>query len=459
MKALYTQPLPEYNATALREFHDNIDVSVRALTALGKNETEYEGLLIPMLLSRLSVAFQQQLARSNSTDEDWTLSSLRQHLSRDCRSHFSCRLCKAKHHTSIHSTTSTDAPQTKPDAPRVHFAHASNFTQRRSSLGERSNVDPAPPPRVLLKTARVTVFGDGGSKIATVLFDNGADRSFITSKFATSIQANPKFWETLNLKCFANPRTGYKTVPRTTVNLLQRDGFKSAINLLVVDEISDNLDNYLTHDLRNIKHLRNLELAHPLSSGTHMDIDVLIGADHYWDYVSSHIIRESSPIAIHSAFGYLLSGPIPSTRRRAHNVQTFHISTVKAPDTELDKLVTTFWDLESVGVRDKIQANELKIAQSEQYNQYIDHNLSTEDGRYIAKSQTNFQAANVRTRNMIAKLPKEIIPVYNSIIADQLQHGYIEKVDDDDSNTGHYLPHRSVKKNSVSTPPGRHPFE
>ena len=313
----------------------------------------------------------------------------------------------------------------------------------------------------MLKTARITTFGNGVSKVATVLFDEGADRSFITTRFANSINANANFSETLNLKSFSNPKTGFKTVPRTTVGLLQTNGIKSAIDLLVVDEISDNLDNYLTHDLRNISHIRNLKLAHPLSHNTNMTVDVLIGADHYWDYVGSHIIRGCSPVAVSSAFGYLLSGPIHSTQRRGEYVQTFHIATVKTPDTELDNLITSFWDLEAVGVHDTIKSSELKVAQNEQYTQYIDHCLTTEDGRYTAKLPwkpdhptlpTNYQAANTRTRNMIAKLPNELVKVYNNILNDQMNKGFIEKVTDDTPDIGHYLPHLSVKKDSESTP-------
>ncbi|XP_006817016.1 uncharacterized protein LOC102807264, partial [Saccoglossus kowalevskii] len=243
--------------------------------------------------------------------------------------------------------------------------------------------------------------------------------------------------------------------------LLQRDGYKSPIDLLIVDEISDNLDNNVTGDLRNIPHLRNLPLAHPITSDTTLTIDVLIGADRYWDYVGNHIIRGTSPVAVSSAFGYLFSGPVYSTKRRGHNTNTFHISSIKTPDPELDKLVANYWDLETVGIHDTIKVSETKATHDEQHRQFVDNCLSSKDGRYIAKLPwrpdhdilpTNLQSATSRTRNMINKLPSELVKVYDTIIQDQLKQGFIEEVTDDDREIGHYLPHRSVSKDSESTP-------
>ncbi|XP_006817250.1 uncharacterized protein LOC102806905 [Saccoglossus kowalevskii] len=53
---------------------------------------------------------------------------------------------------------------------------------------------------------------------------------------------------------------------------------------------------------------------------------------------------------------------------------------------------------------------------------------------------------------MINKLPSELVKVYDTIIQDQLKQGFIEEVTDDDREIGHYLPHRSVSKDSESTP-------
>ncbi|XP_074648976.1 uncharacterized protein LOC141904297 [Tubulanus polymorphus] len=52
---------------------------------------------------------------------------------------------------------------------------------------------------------------------------------------------------------------------------------------------------------------------------------------------------------------------------------------------------------------------------------------------------------------MIRRLEPEMRIVYNNIINEQLSRGFIEEVENDD-HSGHYLPHRGVKKDSVTTP-------
>ena len=52
------------------------------------------------------------------------------------------------------------------------------------------------------------------------------------------------------------------------------------------------------------------------------DIDVLIGADYYWDIVEGEIKRENNErlIALKSKLGWLLSGPLTTTRPVAVSV-------------------------------------------------------------------------------------------------------------------------------------------
>jgi hypothetical protein len=39
-----------------------------------------------------------------------------------------------------------------------------------------------------------------------------------------------------------------------------------------------------------VRQLRQLKLAHPVTSDKNFEISLLIGADHYWDFVEDHII-------------------------------------------------------------------------------------------------------------------------------------------------------------------------
>ncbi|XP_006812926.1 uncharacterized protein LOC102804955 [Saccoglossus kowalevskii] len=297
--------------------------------------------------------------------------------------------------------------------------------------------------------------------IATVLFDEGADRSFVTKRFAQAIDAKVHSSEVLNLKSFSNPRTGFKTIPCTTLQLHQRNGNRTPIDLLYVEEISDNLTNNVNTDIKQLNYLRKLKLAHPISDETTMTIDILIGVDRYWDFVGNHVIRGHGPTAVSSCFGYLLSGPINTGKPRTKHVQAFHLTAIPSDDELLAKNVASFWELESIGIRDPINPPEKKTTDDEQFKQYTENCLSEENNRFIAKLPwksshyslpTNFDIANKRTRHMIKKLPRDITQVYDKIISDQLKAGFIERVEQDDTTSGHYLPHRSVKRDSSSTP-------
>ena len=41
----------------------------------------------------------------------------------------------------------------------------------------------------------------------------------------------------------------------------------------------------------HLTHLRDLQLAHPLTTETEFEISLLIGADHYWDIVGDRVVR------------------------------------------------------------------------------------------------------------------------------------------------------------------------
>ena len=79
-------------------------------------------------------------------------------------------------------------------------------------------------------------------------------------------------------------------------------------------------------------------------------IDVLIGSDYYWDFVSGDSIKDNQGLtAVYSKFGWLLSRPI-------HN-QSFNLiisggcnSMFEEQDEKLVESLKKFWESESVGI-------------------------------------------------------------------------------------------------------------
>ena len=54
-------------------------------------------------------------------------------------------------------------------------------------------------------------------------------------------------------------------------------------------------------------HLQGLTLAHPITDKENFEISLLIGSDHYWNFVGDHIVRGNGPIAMQPKLSYLLS--------------------------------------------------------------------------------------------------------------------------------------------------------
>ena len=58
-------------------------------------------------------------------------------------------------------------------------------------------------------------------------------------------------------------------------------------------------------------HIADLDLADLSQVGDELQIDALIGSDHYWQLVTGKVIqKENSPTAIHTHLGWVLSGPV-----------------------------------------------------------------------------------------------------------------------------------------------------
>ena len=59
--------------------------------------------------------------------------------------------------------------------------------------------------------------------------------------------------------------------------------------------------------MSNFSHLAGLTLADDCEGEA--DIDILVGADQYWNFVTGRLIRgDSGPMVIHTKLGWVLSG-------------------------------------------------------------------------------------------------------------------------------------------------------
>ena len=144
---------------------------------------------------------------------------------------------------------------------------------------------------------------------ANILFDEGAQRSFITKKLANTLRISPHTTENVSISAFGDELSSSTQLSVATINVVTLGGEQMPISVLVVPVIAAPLHNTYHNHLTHLKYLQGLRLANPVTK-SNFEIALLIAADYFWQFVDDHIIRGDRPTAMDSKLGYLLTGPI-----------------------------------------------------------------------------------------------------------------------------------------------------
>ena len=318
----------------------------------------------------------------------------------------------------------------------------------------------------VLQTAKVKVFGQRGMCEATVLFDNGSDRSYVSSQFVKRAQTKWVASESLSFSSFG----GGKASKSKECNFyeLQLLDCKGDNHSLIAAEIHDICAPLFRPSIPNhlIKEFTSLSLADDYTNNRHITIDILIGLDAYWRFVAhDKSVRVGNLVAQESIFGWILSGScdMPVTNDDI-SAQLLCINNVS------ESSLHNFWDLESVGICSKdVLPNDSLVFQ--QFSNKINYC----DGRYevalpwksdIAKKSliNNEKLARKRLENLKVKLEKnpQLQVRYNAIFEEYERDGIIEEVPPSEihgSFPTYYLPHRPVIRESSSTTKVRPVFD
>ena len=321
----------------------------------------------------------------------------------NCRSTYRCRHCRRKHHTAIcqQQTNSTLNPEDV-----LFHSESSGRTDTSVLHGLHLHYADRPCPNVLLKPAISEVSASHLSADANILFDEGAQRSFITQKLADDIQIQHKGTGEINLATFEGSSQTLRRVPTATVSLKTSGRETIPIDVLIVPTIAAPLSN-MPPEVTKLKYLKGLKLAHPVTKVAEFDISLLIGTDHYWRIVQNHVVRGNGPTAVKSKIGYLLSGPIPGDSKQTQNTMLNVLTS--SPDVADSK---QFWKLESLGILN----DEKDTTNTEKLATYQKNSITRSDGKYSVHLPwkldhpylpTNFDITLKRTKSMIWRLSRE----------------------------------------------------
>ena len=402
----------------------------------------------------------------------------RGHISRECRSRSKCGKCSARHHVSLCAQASANEGSA---APPVATSTPGTGLTATTGAGSTSHValNPVAPPfqvptstfyigtsnNALLQTAQVVLYNperpSSTLKVRAVL-DTGSQRSYATDTVKKALNLDSKEMQQLSIATFgttAQDPQGYGVI---RVGLKLKDGKTQELPLITVTSICEPLTAQpISMCWEKFEHLKQLDLADYSNGQDPLQIDVLIGADYYWELVTGRTSRcENGPVAVHTRLGWVLSGPIPQTKQpeSSTNLLTTHTLHVGAAVNEtetLNETLRSFWELESLGVR---QPDRCVLTEFEE-------KIKVENGRYQVSLPwrdvhppllDNYQLALKRLRGLQHRLQQqpELLKEYDAIIQDQVKQGVVEVVTDPtptDGRTVHYLPHHAVVRRDKAT--------
>ncbi|XP_020611283.1 uncharacterized protein LOC110049797 [Orbicella faveolata] len=196
-----------------------------------------------------------------------------------------------------------------------------------------------------------------------IILDSGSQKTNIAQHLKKTLGLKPIAREGLCIKTFGTDYNNLRTVG--IVNLCLKNVDNDVIVTItahVVLVICSPL-NYQTIQFarKNHAHLKDIVLPQCISE-ENLVIDILIGADQYWNIANGEVRRgESGPITVNTRFGWTLSGPIenaPCSDTHSVNLAATHVLQIDARrdemdvhEMELEVKLQTFWEFESIGIK------------------------------------------------------------------------------------------------------------
>ncbi|XP_072392322.1 uncharacterized protein [Diabrotica undecimpunctata] len=181
-------------------------------------------------------------------------------------------------------------------------------------------------------------------------------------------------------------------------------------------------------------------------------IDLLIGADIFWDLISIGQIKlgRNLPILQKTKLGWLISGPIHT---KTNTYTSLHCSVTNNLDTQLSK----FWEIE------EYPKTEFLSDEENYCEQHFKENVTQDaDGRFIVtiplkKSISEFGDSRTAATNRFFTLEHKLLKnndmrlQYHQFIKEYIDLGHMSLAEDQDDKNGFFLPHHCVLKAESTT--------
>ena len=266
--------------------------------------------------------------------------------------------------------------------------------------------------------------------------------------------------ESMIIKTFGSDKEDKRTCDVVELGIVTKNGEPVTLSAVVIPHICDPVRMQPISSFRNAyEHLSGLELADSGGITGELEIDILIGSDHYWRLVTGRVLRGvSGPTAVETRLGWVLSGPVeeapPETMMinfvATHTTHSLRVDTFTEQES-LDAGLRRFWELDSLGILKNVY---------EKFTQQI----SLKQGRYEVHLPwkeshpplpDNYELCRKRLDGLLKRLrqnPERLLQ-YDAVIRDQLRQGVVEVVANPTQCEGrvHYLPHHAVVRQDKQT--------
>ena len=385
------------------------------------------------------------------------------HVSRTCRSRIKCLTCHGRHHVAICSVAAR--PKTEEPKASTESDHTSGLNvQAPAYQPKTSNLWTYTGKQVLLQTAQTTAFNPDCPTMSArvrIVMDTGSQMSYVTDAVRQQLALTSAGERSISIMTFGTNRANERSCECVRVGLTLRGDQFLIFKLFSVPMICEPLTSLPLSDCqKTYSHLTGLELADDPGDSRTLQVDILIGCDHYWDLITGRLQRGTAgPVAIETKLGWILSGPadISSRTDELHSlvVHTLQIS-APTPETQtLDNTMRSFWELESFGIHstDRSLYDELRdtiVFRNGRYEVQLPWKTPLQD------LPNNYDLSLKRLNGLLRRLKQEpdILTEYNSVIKTQLQQGIVEPIENQslvDIPEVHYLPHHAVVRRDKAT--------
>jgi hypothetical protein len=279
------------------------------------------------------------------------------HLVAQCLSTKTCSTCGKKHHTMLHTESGAAASDQSSSSLLHHSSKGSQFSQ------------------TMLATAVVHLVDQYGQRQPVrALLDGGSTSSFISESCAQRLGLRR---QKTNVEVVGVGSTSLGTAKGfVTVKIHPRfqemDETTHEVTTLVLPQVTERLPT--ASCTLHWPHLQGLLLADPSYNRTG-DVDLLLGADVFWDMLLDGKKKgpsPGSPIAFRSTVGWLIAGNLTTGAQRV---------VIHHAETNLDERIQAFWELESVPVAAQVLTKEEQQAE----DHFHSNTTRDESGRFVVQ--------------------------------------------------------------------------